>query len=172
MPVVINPTDPKQLRIIKKLCNHLELTSGYEGTPIFRGKLVVSAKEVENCMSILEAPRPIVGQPAGHEGHKRHETWTLLVQGWPKDDKDNPSDPAYYMKAAVEEQLSKIVLVDDRTGMPVHKDLYLLDGDIASMIVGQGVVRPPAEEAASRLAMFYIPLILGIVTDIRNPVGK
>lgn len=172
MPTPLLPTDSKQLRILKKLSNYLELTSGYEGTKVYRGKLVVSAKEVEDCMSLLEAPRPVVGEGAGHLGHKRNETWTLLLQGWPKDDKENPSDPAYNMRAAVEQWLSRITEVDDRTGLPVHKDIYLLGGDIGSMIVGQGVVRPPSEEAASRLAMFYLPLMLEVTTDIRNPYGK
>jgi hypothetical protein len=164
--------DSKQLRILKKLTAHLELTSGYEGIKCYRGKLVVSAKEVEDCLSILEAPRPVVGQPAGHQGHKRLETWTLLVQGWPKDDKDNPSDPAYAMKAAVEQWLYRLIAVEEQTGLPVYKDLYLLGGDIASLTIGQGVVRPPSEDAASRLAMFYLPLILEITTDVSNPYGR
>lgn len=163
--------DSKQLRILKKLTAHLEVTSGYEGIKCYRGKLVVSAKEVEDCMSILEAPRPIVGQPAGHQGHKRLETWTLLVQGWPKDDKDNPSDPAYAMKAAVEQWLYRIIAVKESDGLPVYPDLWMLGEDIASLTIGQGVVRPPSEEAASRLAMFYLPLILEITTDVSNPYG-
>lgn len=171
MPVTIHPDDPKQLRILKKLCNHLEVTSGYEGIKVYRGKLVVSAKEIEDCLSILEAPRPVIGEGAGHNNHKRNETWTLLVQGWPKDDKENPSDPAYYLKAAVEKRLSRIIQVNDNMGLPTYPDEYMLGGDIGSMIVGQGVVRPPAEEAASRLAMFYLPLVLEINTDIRNPIG-
>jgi hypothetical protein len=161
--------DSKQLRILKKLTDHLELTSGYAGIKCHRGVLVVSAKDVQDCLSILEAPRPVVGQPAGHGGHRRNETWTLLVQGWPKDDKSNPSDPAYNLKAAVEQWLYRIIAQDDKTGLPVYPDLYLLGGDIGSMTIGQGVVRPPEQEAASRLAMFYLPLILEIATDISNP---
>lgn len=172
MPSVIKPTDSKQLRILKKLCNYLELTSGYEGIEVFRGRTVVSAKEIEDCLSVLEAPRPVVGEGAGHNNHKRNETWTLLLQGWPKDDKKNPSDPAYALKAAVEQWLSRIIDVDDRSGLPKYPDIYMLGGDIGSMIIGQGVVRPPSEEAASRLAMYYLPLILELTTDIRNPSGK
>ena len=164
--------DSKQLRILKKLTAHLELTSGYEGIKCYRGLLVVSAKEVQDCLSILEAPRPVVGQPAGHNGHRRLETWTLLVQGWPKDDKENPSDPAYAMKAAVEQWLYRFIAVREEDGLPVYPDLYMLGGDVASLTIGQGVVRPPSEEAASRLAMFYLPLILEITTDVSNPYGK
>lgn len=161
--------DSKQLRILKKLTALLEATSEYPGVKCYRGVSVVSAKEVADCLSILEAPRPIVGQPAGHLGHKRQETWTLLVQGWPTDDKNNPSDPAYAMKAAVEQQLYKVIAVDNQTGLGVYPGTYLLDGDIGSMTIGQGVVRPPEQEGASRLAMFYLPLILEITTDISNP---
>ncbi len=165
--------DSKQLRILKKLSAMLELTSGYEGIKCFRGKLIVSAKEVEDCLSILEAPRPVIGQPAGHEGYRRKETWTLLVQGWPKDDKENPSDPAYAMKAAVEQWLYRIIAVDETNGLPAYdKSTYMLGGDLASLTIGQGVVRPPEQEGASRLAMFYLPLILEITTDVSNPYGK
>lgn len=169
MPAVITPDDPKQLRIIKKLVNHLELTSGYEGIAVRRGQMVISAKDIEDCLSILEAPRPVVGQPAGHNGHRRLESWTLLLQGWPKDDKDNPSDPAYKLKAACEQWLYRIIAVNERDGLPKYPELYMLGNDIASLTIGQGLVRPPTEEAASRLAMFFLPLIIEITTDVSDP---
>jgi hypothetical protein len=164
--------DSKQLRVLKKFTAHLELTSGYEGIKCYRGKLIVSAKEVEDCLSILEAPRPTIGAPAGHEGYRRKETWTLLVQGWPKDDKENPSDPAYAMKAAVEQWLYRIIAINEQDGLPKYPDLYMLGNDLVSLTIGQGVVRPPEQEGASRLAMFYLPLILEITTDVSNPYGK
>lgn len=172
MPAVIRPQEPKQLRILKKLCNYLELTSGYEGIAVKRGQAVVSAKDIEDCLSILEAPRPLVGLGAGENGHRRLETWTLLLQGWPKDDKENPSDPAYDLKAACEQWLSRIIAVDPDSGLPLHKELYMLGGDISALTIGQGLVRPPSEEGASRLAMFFLPLIVEMTTDVRNPYGK
>lgn len=172
MPAIISPNDPKQLRVLKKITNHLELTSGYEGIKCYRGKTVVTAKELEDCLSLLEAPRPTVGQPAGHLGHRRLETWTLLLQGWPKDDPDNPSDTAYALKAATEQWLYRIIAVEEHSGSPAYPELYLLGGDIASLTIGQGLVRPPTEEAASRLAMFFLPLIVEIATDVSNPYGK
>jgi hypothetical protein len=159
---------PKQLRILKKLTAHLEVTSGYEPLKVFRGKAVITSKEAMDCLSILEAPRPIIGDPANNQGVQRREAWTLLIQGWPKDDAENPSDPAYMMKAAVEQQLS-LIIAEHPEGIERTDDLYLFGGDIASLTIGQGVVRPPSEEAASRLAMFYLPLILEITTDVRNP---
>lgn len=169
MPETPRP-DSKQLRILKKLCAHLELTSGYDGIICHRGLSVISADNLMDTLSLLEAPRPVVGSAAGVGGPKRAEEWTLLLQGWPRDDKKNPSDPAYAMKAACEHQLSKLLQVnDDNTGVLNRDGAVLLGGDISSLTIGQGVVRPPNQEAASRLAMFYLPLILEITTDVRNP---
>lgn len=165
--------DSKQLRVLKKLSAFLEteLTSEYPGIICHRGKSIVSAKEIEDTLSLLEAPRPVIGAPAAEGGIKRNENWTLLLQGWPKDDKLNPSDPAYAMKASCELALSKLIREDPRSGLPMYPDLYRLGGDISSLTIGQGVVRPPSEEAASRLAMFYLPLFVEIVTDVSNPTG-
>lgn len=165
------PYPPKQLRIMRMLAALLEATSGYEGVKCWIGKGILTAKETVDTLSILEAPRPIVGQPAGEQGLKRKELWTLLVQGWPVDDPDEPSAPAYWMKAAVEQQLS-LIAAELPTGVARTDKLYMLNGDIASLTIGQGVVRPPSEEAASRLAMFYLPLVLEITTDVRNPYAR
>lgn len=162
------PRAPKQLRVLRKLKALLEVTSGYEGAKCWLGKSVITSKEIGDTLSILEAPRPIVGSGAGEQNLKRTEAWTLLVQGWPVDDPDEPSAPAYWMKAAVEQQLS-LIMAELPNGRQRDDKLYRLGGDISSLTIGQGVVRPPSEEAASRLAMFYLPLILEITTDVRNP---
>jgi hypothetical protein len=162
------PRAPKQLRIIRKLAALLEVTSGYEGTKCWIGKSVVTGKDVEDTLSILEAPRPIIGSPGAENGVKRVETWTLLVQGWPKDNHEEPSAPAYWMKAAVEQMLS-LIIAELPSGVQRKDSVYMLGGDISALTIGQGVVRPPSEEAASRLAMFYLPLIIEINTDARNP---
>jgi hypothetical protein len=159
---------PKQLRILRKLTAILEVTSGYAPLKVFRGKSTITAREAMDCLSILEAPRPIIGESAAENEVKRLEEWTLLVQGWPKDDAENPSDPAYFMKGKVEQMLS-LIIAEHPQGIARTDPLYMLGGDIASLTIGQGVVRPPSDEAASRLAMFYLPLILTITTDVRNP---
>lgn len=162
------PRAPKQLRILRKLSALLEATSGYEGIKCWRGKSTITSKEVEDTLSLLEAPRPIVGSGAAENGVKRDETWTLLLQGWPKDDHEEPSAPAYWMKAACEQQLS-LIIAELPNGVQRRDGVYMLGGDISSLTIGQGVVRPPSEEGASRLSMFYIPLIVGLQTDVRNP---
>lgn len=163
--------DSKQLRILKKITAHLESeepAAEYPGYTTYRGLAVLPAKVLTGCLSILEAPRPIIGEPAGEQGLVRNELWTLLVQGWPLDDVDNPSDPAYAMKAQVEQMLSLIV-AEHPNGTQRRDSLYMLGGDIMEMVIGQGVVRPPSEEGASRLAMFYLPLYLKLKTNVANP---
>lgn len=163
-------TMPKQLRIMRKLSAHLARTPGFEGIKVYRGKGVVTAKELEDCLSILEAPRSLFGEAAGWGGVKRNEQWALIVQGWPKDDQENPSDPAYRLKAAVEMHVAAIVSNTDHSGRERTDPLYLLGGDISGMEIGQGIVRPANQESGtSRLAEFFIPLLLGIQTDKLNP---
>jgi len=162
------PRAPKQLRIIRKLAAILEATSGYEGVKVYRGLSTLPAGQAEDAMSVLEAPRPVVGQGAGEQNLKRNEPWTLLIQGWPKDDPDEPSAPAYWMKAAVERQLALIV-AELPEGVQRDDPVYMLGGDIGSLTIGQGVVRPASEGGASRLAMFYLPLIIQMTTDALNP---
>lgn len=176
-------TYTKQLRIIRRLATLLEgitsftykndanadVTVNYDLVGrVWRGRSVITQDDAEDALSILEAPRPIIGAPAGHAGLRRKETWTLLVQGWPKDDKKNPSDPAYILKAAVEQRLSRIVELDDQGMVKFPEVASLFERDIITLTIGQGVVRPP-EDQLSRLAMFYLPLILEITTDVANP---
>ena len=174
---------PKQLRVLKALSAHLSTLPGGtkdgivipawpDAIKVVRGKATISAKDAaenETVISILEAPRPLIGSPAGEGGLNRNEAWTLLVQGWPVDDKLNPSDPAYMLKALVEMRLAEIVEEHNDFGAQRDDKLYMLGGEIGSLIIGQGVVRPPGEAADSRLAMFYLPLIVEIATDVRNP---
>ncbi len=156
---------PKQLRILRKIAAYLEVTSGYK---CFVGVDVLSAEVAENALSILEAPRPIIGQPAGEGGLRRNENWTLLLQGWPKDNKKMPSAPAYFMKAKVE-QLLALIVAELPDGRQRTDPLYKLGGDISGLTIGQGVVRPAGEAAPSRLAMFYLPLVIELQTSSIDP---
>lgn len=163
-------TEPKQLRVMKKLSAHLARTPGFEGIKVFRGLAVITSKEIEDALSLLEAPRSLFGEGVGYGKTKRAEQWALILQGFPIDDRQNPSDPAYILKAAVETQLAAIVDNDSQDGVQRRDDLYLLGGDIASMDIGQGIVRPANQESgSSRLAEFFIPLLLEIQTDKSKP---
>ena len=179
--------DPKQLRILKMLTEHLEGINPGNDNPatnapftfdlqgkIVRGLAVLPVDEAEDKLSILEFPRQEFYVSADDEKLQRQEQWQLMVQGWPKNDPENPGDPAYAMKAEVEVRLSMIAAQKPNGRGPVYPNLYMLpdplsgEKQIMSLTIAPGVVRPP-EDAASRLAMFYIPLIIGLRVDLTNP---
>lgn len=173
--------DPKQLRILKALTAHLEginptNTDPATGEPyaidlrehVYRGRSILTIDDAENAVSILEYPRQDIFEPVGEHGMCRMDRWQLLLQGWPADDADAPSDPAYVMKAMVEARLARLVAQKPQGRGPLYEDEYLLGGELASLIIAPGIVRPP-EDAASRLAMFYMPLVLGVKMDVADP---
>lgn len=185
---------PKRLRIVEKLVALLEginptnsyLVHGDPAEPplekpfpidmrghVFMGRLTVSTEEAEDAMSILENPRPLDASEAGWDRLQRQGDWILLLQGWPRDDIKNPSRPAYKLAALAEQRLARVVEVDSR-GDPMYPEDHLLgldaegDPEIIRLSIGQSVVRPP-QDSNSRLAMFYIPLVVSLATNPGKP---
>lgn len=140
---------------------------------VFMGRLTVSADEAEDALSVLENPRPQDADGAGWDKLLRVGDLILLVQGWPRDDIKNPSQPAYKLAAMAEMRLARIAEVDSK-GDPKYDEDYLLgldpagDREIESIIIGQSVVRPP-QDTNSRLSMFYIPVVIRLVTNPGKP---
>lgn len=185
---------PKRLRIVEKLVTLLEginptntyLVHGDPAEPpveaaypidmrksVFMGRLTVSTDEAEDAMSILENPRPLDASEVGWDKLMRQGDWILLLQGWPRDDIKNPSRPAYKLAALAEQRLARVVEVDSR-GDPMYPEDHLLgldaegDPEIIGLSIGQSVVRPP-QDSNSRLAMFYIPLVVSLATNPGKP---
>lgn len=159
----------KKLTILTALSAYLAQTPGYEGTPTFRGKINITAREAENAFSLLEMPRPAEATSAGFKAI-RLVKWPVVIQGWPTDDVQNPSDPAYLMAAAVERHLYKLVDRETPQGLPPTDPNFLLGGLLSDMAMGESVVRPPdAQGGNSRLAMFVLPVVLTFTADYRNP---
>lgn len=178
--------DPKQLRVLKKLVEHLEGINPTNDDPktgqpyavdlrnrVFRGRSLITIRDAKDALSILEFPRQDIYAPVGEHGVARQVAWTLMLQGWPIDDPENPSDPAYSLKAMCEMRLARLVAQLPNGRGPRYPDEYMLGKtgdqyDLASLIIAPGVVRPP-EDANSRLAMFYMPLVLGVTVDVSDP---
>lgn len=172
--------DPKQLRILKKLTALIEGINPDNDDPatgqpyeidlrgkVYRGKSLLTVDAAEDTISILEFPRQEISIPVG-DGVTRNDDWMLMLQGWPADDPENPSDTAYVLKALVEQRLSRIVAEKSHGRGPAFPDDYLLGRELSYFKFTPGVVRPP-EDAASRLAMFYMPLVLGVEVNVGSP---
>ena len=167
--------DSYRLKALKALTAHLKLIVHVDGVAdyggfdlsnsVFRGRTVYGDDDPKTMVSILEAPRPDVGQTVGTNGEGRVEQWQLLVQGWCPDDLDNPTDPLYQMMQVVEMQLQKIIDTNSSTGEPKYPATYMLGNTITSFSFGPGVVRPPTEGVSAR-SFFYLPVRVGLKKEV------
>lgn len=171
---------PRELHVLNLLKAHLEGITPTEDNPstlapykfdltqeaVFFGRRLFSKDEVP-AVSMLEKPVPEDLVFADTERLIGHGPWTILLQGFAPEDKDNPTAPAYELKAEVISRLAMILAVKQDTGLPRFPDVYLLGKMITGMTIGQGVVRPPDE--VSNTAYFYVPLVISMKTDNLNP---
>jgi len=162
--------DPRRLQVLKALTVLLEgvvptaptivpALTNLNGR-IFRGRARFGDNDPDVMISILESPRG--GQPVyTDENQARLDQWSLLVQGWCPDDKDNPSDPLYFFLEDVEKRLDRVVAENRSTGQPKYPEHFMLGGLITNMRFGQGTVRPPTENISSK-SFFYVPVQVGL----------
>lgn len=168
--------DSKRLAAIKALTAHLEsevtVVNGYLHTltgAVFRGRAKFDDTDPLPSVSILESPNPDrfpnrAGEQSGNG--KQRDNWTLLIQGWVKDDKQNPTDPAYELMADVKKALAKVIATDPVSGNPVHAN-YRLGGLILELEYESGTVRPPDEQSTK--AYFWMRVIVKFVENINDP---
>ncbi len=167
-----------KLAILKKLTEHLQPIEfdSYNGKhysmedAVFRGRTVFGDEVHEPFVTILEKPRQLLGPVAGDSKTVRDDAWDLLVQGFAADDKKNPLDPGYELLAYVEERMSRLLLQKTNGGGPVYPEEHLLGmkGIVTSISFIIPIVRPP-EVDVSDTAFFYMPLSIGVKTDMAKP---
>ena len=166
--------DSKQLDILKALTAHLEEITpenGYDvdlSNAVFRGRLSYGSDIERPFVTMIDAPRANPVDEVGEFGVTRHEHWDLLLQGWAADDPENPCDPVYQLKAAVEHRLARLFATNGNSGQPLYPDEYLLGGRVIRIAMGQGVVRPP-DQAGQTDVCFYLPLTIERAADLSNP---
>ncbi|QJI52239.1 hypothetical protein [Cronobacter phage JC01] len=164
-----------RLKILKALTKHLEGINGIEPYvhdirgSVYRGRAILGDSMPLPCVSILEGKATDYGEFADEEETVRKDKWLLLIQGWVKDDPANPTDPAYGLLADVELRLSDITAKE--AGAPKFPDIHLLGGLISSLTLAAPVVRPP-EDALSSKAFFYLPVLVGLKSDLTKPGGR
>lgn len=134
---------------------------------IIRGRSVIGDETRPPALSILESPRPDFATYAGEDWSWRKDKLMLLIQGRAEDDKLNPGDEAYWLEAAVEEKLYRVVATKPN-GNPLYPDDYMLGGLITGLEVAPPVVRPP-EDKTSASAFFFLVLRVGIAVEIGKP---
>lgn len=172
--------DTKRLVILKRLCAWLEGVTPANINPgtgeayeddldgkVVRGRTTVGEELEFPFLAILDVPKPADGKPVGEGRTRRKTPWTILVQGFVKDDKVNPTDPAEVLLGQVQARLAQLVTLNDR-GDPVDKENYLLGRIIESLTIGDGIVRP-ADAQVSNNSFFYLPLIVETWFNPSNP---
>lgn len=163
--------DSRQLDILKRITAHLEGITPANGYPVtltgrvYRGRADFGDSDAVPAISILEALRPNDAFPVGDDALMRSEDWMLLLQGWAEDDRRNPTDPVYQLKACVEQRLAEIVATHNGVGR--YPDIYRLGGRVAGLRIGPGLCRP-ADQLSPR-AYFFLPLIVQWAADVAHP---
>lgn len=164
-----------RLQILKKLTAHLAGIDGvypYQhnlANAVFRGRNVYGDGNPVPMLSILEGKATDYGVFADENRSVRKDSWLLLIQGWTQDDIVNPTDPVYALLADVELRLSDIVAKEN--GVPKFSGVYLLGGLISDLTIAAPVVRPP-EDGLSSKAFFYLPVLVGMKSDLTKTGGR
>lgn len=139
---------------------------------VFRGRLLYGEEVPDTMVSIVEHLQgDVTTDTAGENSIERTETWILLVQGIAKNSVLNPTDDLYNLMAAVEHRLARTILMD-RKGNPAFPDEYFFGlkslNIITGLTIGPGIVSPP-RQGISEKAFFYLPLGVGLATNISEP---
>lgn len=171
--------EPKTLAILRRITTLLEgitYGNGYAYDMrgfVFRGRTRFGSDAALPFLSILEAPqtedRTLVS--AAELGRISRDPWLLLIQGFAQQDPVNPTDAAYYLLAAVEHRLSRVIAINGRSGQPADPDNYLLGRTIANMQLRRGLVSGP-REGISDHAFFYLPVVVDAPHDPTTPFAE
>lgn len=182
----------RQLQIVKKLTDLIERVNPTNVNPcpaasgahytidlrnkVFRGRTVFGQdkKDRPPFVSILESPKPLPGEYVGDMKNVRKETLVLMVQGFmAESDSDHPADPAYELKAMIEQEMNRATAIVRGTGAPVYPEDYLFGvfsgaTMITGLTIAQGAVRPP-DANVSPTAFFYLPVVVEFMFDPARP---
>lgn len=177
MPTIKNPL---RLEIHKRLTALLEsidtadgyvIEPGYSGDMtgrVFRGRAVFGDSDPLPMLSILEVPIPIDQLPPPEGSGYSSGRWELMIQGFLRDDRENPTDPGHILladvkrKLAIESQKASYNGSDDR-------GILGLGRQVIALFIGPGVVRPPDEISAK--AYFWLTIGLDLAEDLTDPYG-
>lgn len=139
---------------------------------VYRGRTVFGEEVATPFIALLEAPRQINPNGGGEANLIQKEDWTLLIQGFAKDDAKHPTDPAYELLGFVQERLSRITQEKSSGALGgVYPLEWRLGGLVADVRYQIPIVRPGNDDVSST-AYFYLPISVGVVTDLTKPFIK
>ncbi|QTG12354.1 hypothetical protein G6M86_03455 [Agrobacterium tumefaciens] len=178
-------SDPFRLKTQKAIAaaiDEVSVATGYSldfTGKVFRGRLIFGEGDPVPMASIIEPPLPNEMRPSPFVSTTEDGWWDIIVQGFVRDDRDNPTDPAHVAMADVKKRLAQendrkapgsAFRQKDPFGVSYHDDGTPRKNRIEQFKIGAGVVRPP-EEAVSTKAYFWLTLKLKIVEDNSDPFG-
>lgn len=159
---------PLRLEILEKLTDALKTVS--RSTPynydmaaaVFRGRtLFGDSSDPCPMLSILETPVPPEVWFAPRGSGETAGPWDLLIQGFIDDDRENPTDPAYWLMRDVK---SVIKAEARRLGStPSDKNILGMGNTIYDIKIHSGTVRP-ADEYSS-VANFWLRITIEFADD-------
>lgn len=136
---------------------------------VFRGRLIFGEEVKPPFLSVMEAPRQIDPNGGGSGGLVQDESWTLLIQGFAVEDRVHPSDPAYTLLAWLQKRLSMITEENpDGQRGGLYPNVWKLGHKTGEIRYQIPIVRP-GQDDVSASAYFYMPISVGIVTDLTKP---
>lgn len=166
--------DPLRLRILKALTAALEEINPNNDfefdlrNAVFRGRLVYGDGDPLPMLSILEPPIAPDQLPQPKDSTESNGEWELLIQGFLKDDKRNPTDPAHALMAEVKMRLAEIKQEPETSRYKTGESEPILGiKEVHRLDIGAGVVRPPDEISAK--AYFWLNITLGLAEDLLRP---
>lgn len=169
MPTLDNPARLQVQKNMTAVLNTITTDNGYAndiGLNVFRGRIVYGDESPIPMLSILEVPIPedqdLVRAPSGLSKGQ----WELMVQGWVKDDRDNPTDPAHVLLADVKKCLAQERARGYDWDAP-EDGIFGLGRIVTDMYIGAGVVRPPEEISAK--AYFWLNVTLDLAENLEDP---
>lgn len=166
-------SDPIRLKCLKGVTSALERINPANGFAadlrgaVFRGRVFFGSDDPIPMIALFEPPVTEPRDQGGKQGTVSTGPWALIIQGFVKDDKLNPLDPAYELAADV-----LTVLAEERARTKADgrtADMFGMGGFIQKMTIGNPIVRPSDE--ISPTAYFWITLDLTVIEDLAKPRG-
>lgn len=143
---------------------------GVETARVYRGRMWFGESDPLPMLSILEpdeAPDYFAEEPDGSDGSGCYD-WAINVQGFVRDDPNNPTDPAYVLLADVRQKLAREA---ERRTADHDPEIFGLSYDgsnrIEKLRFGTGTVRPADDVSA--FAWFWLPVWIRISEDASAP---